>query len=72
MAAASNPPTPYYASFLKLLVETVRCNIGECITSAYRTLSLPEAGKMLMLKDNKVHDVKFDLLNVSVYAVVVV
>lgn len=50
LVSAAHPPVPYFAFFLNSLLETVRINIGDCISAAYDSLSLPAATEMLMFK----------------------
>jgi 26S proteasome regulatory subunit N12 len=49
-ASAAHPPVKYYSFFLTSLLETVRINIGECIASAYQTLRIDAAIKVLMFE----------------------
>jgi len=53
LLAAAKPPTEYYIFFLKSLMKTVRINIGDGITAAYRNLSIPTATKLLMFQTDE-------------------
>lgn len=53
LIAAASPPITYYSFFLKSLLETVRENIGECVSSAYQTLSVKQATGMLMFTNKE-------------------
>lgn len=48
--AAASPPVPYYTFFLTSLLETVRINIGECVSTSYASLTVDAATKMLMFQ----------------------
>lgn len=54
LKAASKPPVPAYSFFLNSLLETVRLNIGECISVSYDKLSISSATKILMFTTNEV------------------
>lgn len=48
LISASNPPVPLYSFFLNSLLDSVRLNIGECITASYSNLTIEAATKILM------------------------
>mgnify|MGYP003386373068 CR=1 FL=1 len=52
LLAAKKPPVSQYSFFLSSLMETVRINIAECAQSAYKSLSIDDASKMLMFNNN--------------------
>jgi 26S proteasome regulatory subunit N12 len=54
LVAAANPPVKFYSFFLTSLLETVRINIGECVSSAYDSLTLTAATKILMFENKEV------------------
>ena len=54
LVAAANPPVKYFSFFLTSLLETVRINIGDCVSSAYTTLTVAAASKILMFTNEKV------------------
>ena len=54
MSSASHPPVEFYSFFLTSLLETVRINIGECVASSYRSLTLTAAKKVLMFETKEV------------------
>jgi hypothetical protein len=54
LVAAANPPVKFYSYFLTSLLETVRINIGECVSSAYDSLTLVAATKILMFENKEV------------------
>ncbi len=54
LAAASSPPLPQYAFFLRSLLTTVRLNIGDCAGASYHTLTLASATKILMFESEAV------------------
>lgn len=56
MAEAANPPFECYSFFLKSLLETVRVNIGECMSASYRKLTLAGAREILMF--NSIEETK--------------
>lgn len=56
MIEAANPPFEYYSFFLKSLLETVRMNIGECVATSYRKLTLAGAREVLMF--NSIEETK--------------
>jgi 26S proteasome regulatory subunit N12 len=49
LAAARQPPSPHFALFMDKLVHTVRARIAESMEAAYETLSLADAGELLLL-----------------------
>ena len=53
LSAAANPPYPDFSFFLVSLLETVRVNIGECMESAYNTITVKNASKILMFQDEQ-------------------
>lgn len=53
MVSAANPPFGYYSFFLNSLLETVRINIGECVASSYKTLTVASAMQILMFNSDK-------------------
>lgn len=53
LVAAASPPISYYSFFLKSLLETVRENIGECVSTAYQTLTVKQATNMLMFSNKE-------------------
>ena len=56
MAEVAHPPFDSYSFFLKSLLETVRLNIGECISAAYRSVTVAGAREILMF--NSVEETK--------------
>ena len=48
LLAAAHPPDALYKFFLNSLLETVRINIGECMSESYTTISIAAATKILM------------------------
>eukprot|EP01034_Spumella_vulgaris_P021789 gene21789-27858_t len=58
LVSAANPPVKFYSFFLTSLLETVRINIGECVSSAYDSLTVGAATKILMF-DNKEETTEF-------------
>lgn len=53
LVAAAHPPVPQYSFFLTSLLETVRVNIGDCISAAYTNITLAAATQMLMFNKNQ-------------------
>lgn len=48
LLARESMPSPHYAPFMDKLLDTVRDEIAECSSAAYKTLSIDAACKMLM------------------------
>ena len=48
LTAAANPPVAFYSFFLVSLMETVRSNIGECLSAAYTSIEVDSATRLLM------------------------
>merc|ERR1711871_86437 len=48
MIEAATPPFSHYTFFLKSLLETVRVNIVDCISTSYKNLTLSGAKEILM------------------------
>jgi 26S proteasome regulatory subunit N12 len=49
ISSANQAPSPSYGLFVKMLGETVRVQIAECISHAYKSLSPQETAELLML-----------------------
>jgi 26S proteasome regulatory subunit N12 len=57
LESAANPPASQFSFFLSSLLETVRINIGDCVSSAYSSLKVSSATKILMFqRDNETLD----------------
>ena len=54
IVSADKAPSASFNLFVKMLGETVRVQIAECISSAYGTLNPKEAAELLMISDPKV------------------
>eukprot|EP01033_Poteriospumella_lacustris_P000092 gene92-61_t len=53
LASAANPPASQFTFFLNSLLETVRLNIADCVSSAYKTLKVASATKILMFQQDE-------------------
>lgn len=53
LVSAASPPIQSYSFFLTSLLETVRENIGECVSAAYETLTVKAATGMLMFNSKE-------------------
>lgn len=54
LTSAASPPVAYYSFFLTSLLETVRLNIGECVSAAYDSLTVQAATQILMFTTTEV------------------
>lgn len=53
LVSAANPPVQSYSFFLTSLLETVRENIGQCVSAAYDNLTVVAATGMLMFNSKE-------------------
>lgn len=49
--AKSQVPSPYYTYFIDLLLDTIRVEVATCLESAFDTIGVTDAARLLFLND---------------------